>query len=98
MHFEDGFPTQNYDGNVVKDLYVIVSGAYDIWWYVGIYVVSMIFLAFHLWHGFISAFQTLGLNHPKYNPVINFVGKTFAIVVPLLFAIIPIFMYFDITF
>jgi succinate dehydrogenase / fumarate reductase, cytochrome b subunit len=54
-------------------------------------------LAFHLWHGFISAFQTLGLNHPKYNPLISFVGKAFAIIVPLLFAIIPIFMYFDLT-
>jgi succinate dehydrogenase / fumarate reductase, cytochrome b subunit len=57
----------------------------------------MLVLAFHLWHGFISSFQTLGVNHPKYNPAIKFVGKAFAIVVPLLFALIPILMYMNIT-
>jgi succinate dehydrogenase / fumarate reductase cytochrome b subunit len=54
----------------------------------------MIGLAFHLWHGFTSAFQTLGLNHMKYNPVINFVGRTFAVIVPAAFALIPIWMFF----
>jgi succinate dehydrogenase / fumarate reductase cytochrome b subunit len=88
---------QTYDGAQVKDLYTIVDVAYSIWWYVILYVVAMAILAFHLWHGFISSFQTLGLNHPKYNPVIKFIGKAFAIVVPILFAIIPIFMYFNIT-
>ncbi|MFZ6010279.1 MAG: succinate dehydrogenase, partial [Bacteroidota bacterium] len=42
-----------------------------------------------------SAFQTLGLNHVKYNPVIKFVGVAFAIVVPVLFALIPIVMFFN---
>lgn len=84
-----------YDGKTVNNLYEVVDTAYGMGWYVGIYVISMAVLAFHLWHGFISAFQTLGLNHRKYNPVINFVGKAFAVVVPLLFAIIPIYMYFN---
>jgi succinate dehydrogenase / fumarate reductase, cytochrome b subunit len=87
----------NYDGKRVKDLYAVVNTAYDLWWYALIYIVSMLILAFHLWHGFASAFQTLGMNHPKYSPLINFVGKAFAIVVPLLFALIPILMYLDIT-
>jgi succinate dehydrogenase / fumarate reductase, cytochrome b subunit len=96
MHW-GGIQTENYNGVEVKNLYDVVDKAYALTWYVGIYLVSMLILAFHLWHGFISAFQTLGLNHPKYNPVIEFVGKAFAIIVPLLFAIIPILMYFDIT-
>lgn len=87
----------DYDGASVKNLFEIVDAAYSLWWYVLLYVVSMAVLAFHLWHGFISAFQTLGLNHPKYSPLIKFVGKAFSIIVPLLFAIIPIFMYLDIT-
>lgn len=94
MHW-GGIGTQNYDGEEVKDLYAVVNFAYEQLWYVGIYIVSMLVLAFHLWHGFISAFQTLGLNHPKYNPVIKFVGKAFAIVVPLLYAWIPVAMYLD---
>jgi succinate dehydrogenase / fumarate reductase cytochrome b subunit len=59
------------------------------------YVLSMSVLAFHLWHGFASAFQSLGLNHPKYTPVIKLFGRGFAIVVPLLFAIIPVMIYFN---
>ena len=59
------------------------------------YVFSMSVLAFHLWHGFASAFQSLGLNHPKYTPLIKIFGRGFAIVVPLLFAIIPVMIYFN---
>jgi succinate dehydrogenase / fumarate reductase, cytochrome b subunit len=73
----------------------VVDMAYSNVWYVTVYVVSMAILAFHLWHGFASSFQTLGLNHVKYNPLIKFVGQTFAIVVPALFALIPIWMFLD---
>jgi succinate dehydrogenase / fumarate reductase cytochrome b subunit len=59
------------------------------------YVFSMSILAFHLWHGFASAFQSLGLNHPKYTPLIKIFGRGFAIVVPFLFAIIPVMIYFN---
>jgi succinate dehydrogenase / fumarate reductase cytochrome b subunit len=92
MHW-GGIATQNYDGKEVKDLYVVVDAAYSNFWYAALYVVSMVFLAFHLWHGFASAFQTLGLNHLKYNGIINFVGRAFAIVVPASFALIPIWMF-----
>ncbi len=93
MHW-GGIPTATYDGVEVKDLYAIVSLAFSEAWYVILYVVCMIGLAFHLWHGFTSAFQTLGLNHMKYNPVINFVGRSFAVIVPAAFALIPIWMFF----
>ncbi|MFM6946428.1 MAG: succinate dehydrogenase cytochrome b subunit [Flavobacteriales bacterium] len=57
------------------------------------YVISMIVLAYHLLHGFQSAFQSLGINHPKYTPLIKKLGVAFAIIVPLLFAIIPVIIY-----
>ena len=94
MHWGD-VSTVNYDGDDVKNLYATVAMAYSSLWYVVLYVISMLILAFHLWHGFVSSFQTLGLNHPKYNPAIAFVGKAFAIIVPALFALIPIWMYLD---
>jgi succinate dehydrogenase / fumarate reductase, cytochrome b subunit len=94
MHW-GGIPTANYEGKDYKDLYTVVNTAYAQLWYVGIYVASMLLLAFHLFHGFGSAFQTLGLNHVKYNPVIRFIGVAFAIIVPALFALIPIVMYFN---
>ena len=84
----------NYDGaGEFKDLYSIVVLAFNEWWYVALYVVAMFGLAFHLVHGFKSAFQTLGLTHKKYTPLIESVGLWFSIVVPLLFALIPIVMF-----
>jgi succinate dehydrogenase / fumarate reductase, cytochrome b subunit len=59
-----------------------------------LYVLAMFVLAFHLLHGFQSAFQSLGLNNPKYTSIIKGFGKGFAILVPLLFAIIPVYIHF----
>jgi len=84
-----------YDGGThpVKDLYTLVSGVYENPGFVIFYVISMVVIAFHLWHGFESAFQTLGLNHRKYTPLIKVVGRAFSVIVPLGFAIIPIWMH-----
>ena len=82
------------DSSGNKDLHTIVIAAFKQWWYVLLYVVSMIALAYHLVHGFQSAFQTLGITHPKYTPIIKGLGMMFSIVVPLLFAIIPVYIYF----
>lgn len=59
-----------------------------------LYVIAMFVLSFHLWHGFASAFQSLGANNPKYNGLIKGFGKAFSVIVPLLFAIIPIYIHF----
>ena len=87
-------PVVNYDGaGEFKDLYSIVAEAFTHWWYVLLYVLAMIGLAFHLSHGFKSAFQTLGLTHKKYTPLIEGVGLWFSIIVPTLFAAIPVVMF-----
>lgn len=59
-----------------------------------LYVVAMGVLSFHLLHGFASAFQSMGLNNPTWTPKIKLFGKLFAIIVPILFAIIPIYIHF----
>jgi len=59
-----------------------------------IYVVCFIFLGFHLKHAFQSAFQTLGLNHDKYFPVIKVIGTIYALVISIGFSIIPVYFYF----
>jgi succinate dehydrogenase / fumarate reductase cytochrome b subunit len=58
-----------------------------------LYVLAMAVLAFHLLHGFQSAFQSLGVNN-KFTPAIKTFGKLFAIIVPLLFAVIPVYIHF----
>ncbi len=62
-------------------------------WVVIVYVLGMISLAFHLLHGFQSAFQTFGINHKKFNPLIRALGVGFSIIVPLLFALMPVAIY-----
>ncbi|MEM1136771.1 MAG: succinate dehydrogenase cytochrome b subunit [Bacteroidota bacterium] len=94
MKFGGNMPMVEYEGDTYKNLYALVVAAFSNWWYSLIYVVSLIFLAFHLSHGFASAFQTLGLNHKKYTPFIQKLGLAFSIIVPFLFAIQPIVIFF----
>lgn len=77
----------------MKDLYFRVSEAFKNPLLVGTYVIGMIILSYHLLHGFQSAFQTLGINHHKYTPAIKAIGVAYAIVIPLGFAIIPIWHF-----
>lgn len=61
---------------------------------VGVYVLSFVFLTFHLLHGFQSAFQSMGARHEKYSPLIVKLGRFYAIVVPVGFIFIALFHYF----
>ena len=86
-------PMVEYDGKPYKDLYALSVEAFSQLWLVALYVVSMLALAFHLSHGFQSAFQTIGLNHKKYTPFIKTLGLIYSIGVPAGFALIPIITY-----
>ena len=63
-------------------------------WRTILYVVSFVLLGLHLWHGFASSFQSMGVNN-KYTPNIKRCAKTFAVVVPLLFAFIAIYHHLN---
>ena len=76
-----------------KDLHTVTVSAFQNIFYTGFYILSMLMLAFHLSHGVGSAFQTLGLNTSKYEKSITFFGKGIAIIIPLIFATIPIVLY-----
>ncbi len=62
-------------------------------WVVILYCLAMVSLGYHLLHGFKSAFQTLGWNHVKYNSTIEKTGMLISIVLPVLFATMPIAIY-----
>jgi len=76
------------------DFYQMATLLFADKFYAILYVVLMVFLGFHLHHAFQSAFQTMGLNHSKYTPVIKTLSTIYAIVVPLGFASIPLFFMF----
>lgn len=77
-----------------ESMYESVLNAFHDIYYTGFYVFIMILLSFHLLHGFQSAFQSVGINHNKYTPSIKLIGKIFAIAVPALFAVIPVYIFF----
>ncbi len=88
-------PTVSYDGQEYKDMYSVVVAAFAEAWYAILYVICMFALGFHLFHGFQSGFQSLGLNHKKYTPAIKVIGVgLFAIIIPALFAAMPLFFLF----
>ena len=63
------------------------------WYIVALYLIGVGSLLFHILHGFQSAFQTLGLNHKKYTPIIKKFGIWFSIIVCLLFASMPVAIF-----
>jgi succinate dehydrogenase / fumarate reductase cytochrome b subunit len=81
------------DANGKENLYAVMLEVFKIGYFVAIYIGGVIALAYHLLHGFPSAFQTMGWNHPKYNRLIVVTGAVFSIVISLLFALMPISIY-----
>ena len=59
-----------------------------------IYIFGCVSLFWHLLHGFKSAFTSLGLDHPKYTPLIRFCGVAFSVLVPLVLVMMPISIFF----
>ena len=84
-----------YDGYdyAVKNLYAPVEAAFTNPLFVIFYVACMVAIGLHLSHGFQSAFQTLGLNHKKYTPIIKGLGTAYSVLIPLGFAAIPVVFY-----
>lgn len=87
-------PDVTYDGVTMHNLGALVLARFKIGWVVIVYVVALLGLGFHLHHGFQSAFQTLGWNHPVYTPVIKAIGLIYSIVISLGFISIPVVIYF----
>lgn len=76
------------------DLYAMMLDKFQSPVIVIIYLLGCFSLFWHLLHGFGSAFQSLGLNHLKYNKAISFIGVTFSVVISIVFALMPLSIYF----
>jgi succinate dehydrogenase / fumarate reductase cytochrome b subunit len=76
-----------------EDLYAKMLVVFSQAWVVVVYVLGCISLAWHLMHGFYSGFQTFGLATHRYKGMIKSIGIAFSIIVPLIFASMPIYMY-----
>ncbi len=73
-----------------EDFYSVAHGLFSIPLYNYIYLACFALLGLHLYHAFSSAFQTLGLNHRIWTPVVNVVAVVYAVVIPLGFSFISV--------
>ncbi|GMN10138.1 succinate dehydrogenase cytochrome b subunit [Croceitalea sp. MTPC9] len=78
-------PTRYYEETVEK---------FAPFWRTVLYVISFVLLSLHLWHGFASSFQSMGLNN-KYTPAIKKFAKIFAVAIPLGFAFIALYHHLN---
>ena len=85
------FGSAPFDGRPMIEL---IKDAFRSKLYVSFYVIALIFLGYHLKHGFQSAFQTLGLRVGKFEKLINLIAAIFWLVIPIGFALIPLYFLF----
>lgn len=76
-------------------MYDVVKNAFQNPWYDLFYLIALGLLAFHLHHGFQSAFQTFGIKHKKYATLIEAVAVIFWLLIPIGFASMPIYFYLN---
>jgi len=76
-----------------EDFYSVAHELFKIPVYNYIYLICFALLGLHLFHAFSSAFQTLGLNHRIWTPVIKFLAFIYAILIPAGFASISLIIW-----
>ena len=84
-----------HEGHEYHDLYAQMRNVFAEPWVLALYLLGCFSLSWHLLHGIQSAAQTMGWTNKNYFPLIKNVGIVFSIVVPLIFALMPIHMHFD---
>ncbi|MCU0374188.1 MAG: succinate dehydrogenase cytochrome b subunit [Chitinophagaceae bacterium] len=87
-------PNEVIAGVEMYNMFNLMKYTFQQGWVVVVYVLACISLAYHLLHGFQSAFRTVGLVSNKWLVLVQSLGVAYSIVVPLLFALMPVAMYF----
>ncbi len=98
IHLSDFWiPNRSHQGWLLGeeiDLYEKMSVTFQEEWVVVVYILGCISLAWHLVHGFQSAFRTIGVSNKKYIRLLNTIGIAFSVIVPLAFIMMPVTFYF----
>jgi len=81
------------DKMTINDFVILSNTFAEFGFWTLFYIAGVIVVAVHVSHGFWSGFQTLGLNHPKYMPLVERVGIVFSLIIGIGFASIPVFLF-----
>lgn len=71
------------------EMYALVDRTLRAWGFAAVYSVALAGLFLHLSHGVQSAFQSLGLRHPRWTPWVKRLGLGFALLVLIGFGLMP---------
>ena len=93
-HFFVGTKIALYGGDQPHNLFEEMKLAFGEWYIVVAYMLGIIALFWHLLHGFQSAFQTFGLNHKRFTPIIKAAGIGYTVIICVLFALMPLSIFF----
>jgi succinate dehydrogenase / fumarate reductase cytochrome b subunit len=77
----------------VGDVFGNVTKSFRIWWVTLFYLVAMLFLGLHLYHGAWSSARTLGLSGPRPRPLERRVGGAIALIIAIGFALVPLAVF-----
>ena len=80
-------------GNGVRDLYRLEAENFSSPLAVAFYVVMMVVVGLHLWHGVPSSFQSLGFHGPKFTPLIRKIGKVSSVIIAGGFIVITLWVF-----
>ncbi|HUP64998.1 MAG TPA: succinate dehydrogenase cytochrome b subunit [Thermoanaerobaculia bacterium] len=94
LHLTTGDAHQNF---IPGDVYHNVTIAFRQPLIAGIYIIANIMLGFHLYHGLWSLFQSMGWNHPTFNPWRRTLATAFSIIVVLGFISVPLAVMFGLA-
>jgi succinate dehydrogenase / fumarate reductase cytochrome b subunit len=78
------------NGRESHNMFLLMQETFEHWWVVIVYILGCVSLAWHLLHGFQSAFRTFGVHNKRYLSMLNVLGAGFSIIVPLIFALMPL--------
>ncbi len=89
-HFWSGTKNEMYFHGAQKNLYLEMKEIFTNPLFFVLYMIGLVSLLFHLLQGFQSAFQTFGINHRRWTPIIKGIGIFYAYAICILFAFMPI--------
>ena len=95
-HFYVGTKVALYSGDQPHNLFEEMKLVFSELYIVILYLLGLVALFWHLVHGFQSAFQTFGLNHKRYTPIIKAAGWIYTIIIITAFALMPLLMHFGV--
>ncbi|MDP1844301.1 MAG: succinate dehydrogenase cytochrome b subunit [Sediminibacterium sp.] len=85
-----GLVEVEYNGVKMHNMFALMQATFTEWWIVAVYALGCISLAYHLAHGFQSAFKTLGVHNKRYNTMLISLGYGYAIVIAVIFILMPV--------